>query len=130
MDATEARRKGINDCLRELGDALVRELPSSFVRLRDLDHVALEPLSGGAAISLASATPNSLVSGIAVDDTSVYWTSADSVLKVAINGGAPETLASGQAEPGPIAVDANGVYWGNLGVPGSGHGSIVMLTPK
>ncbi|HEY5376299.1 MAG TPA: hypothetical protein VIK01_21610 [Polyangiaceae bacterium] len=77
-----------------------------------------------------SATPNSLISGIAVDDTSVYWTSADSVLKVSINGGAPETLASGQAEPGPIAVDTNGVYWGNLGVPASGHGSIVMLTPK
>ena len=45
---------------------------------------------------------------VAVDSTSVYWTSNDLVLKAPIGGGAVVVLASGD---GPIAVDGTSVYW-------------------
>jgi hypothetical protein len=53
-------------------------------------------------------------SPIAVDSTSVYWATWSSVMKVAIRGGAPVTLASGQDYPNAIAVDATSVYWTNF----------------
>jgi len=37
------------------------------------------------------------------------------VVKVAIGGGAPTTLASGQVYPIGIAVDGTSVYWANNG---------------
>jgi DNA-binding beta-propeller fold protein YncE len=52
---------------------------------------------------------------IAVDSTSVYWTTIDgSVTKIGLAGGSPVTLVSGQSPQG-IAVDANNVYWTNTG---------------
>jgi hypothetical protein len=49
-----------------------------------------------------------------VDATSVYWTNeGGAVMKVALDGGTPVTLASGQRVPNAIAVDATGVYWTN-----------------
>jgi streptogramin lyase len=77
-------------------------------------------------------------SGIAVDATSVYWTTYSpspngTVCKVPIGGGTIRTLAKGQAFPYGIAVDATGVYWTNDDNPGNistvpvDGGSVVTL---
>jgi sugar lactone lactonase YvrE len=67
------------------------------------------PLDGGTPITLASnlAAPT----GIAIDNTRVYWTNQGAVLSVPINGGAVEAIAP--SEPGAfgIAVDSTHVYW-------------------
>jgi hypothetical protein len=79
---------------------------------------------------------------IAVDATSVYWTTNTTVMKVPIGGGTSITLASGQDSSGSgnlgidtgIAVDATSVYWTNLGagevrkVPLDGGASVVLAT--
>lgn len=73
-------------------------------------------LGGGSPLTLASG-PNP--SSIAVDSTSAYWAAYGShgslIMKVALGGGNVETLASGQDGPSRIAVDATGVYWGDVG---------------
>ena len=64
-------------------------------------------------------TPVTVVSGqsssivaIAVDSSSVYWSTYGSVMKVAsAGGGTPVTLASGLGNVEDIAIDANNVYW-------------------
>ena len=62
---------------------------------------------------------------MAVDATSVYWInsgpnlSSGAIMKVALAGGDPVTLASGQRDPRSIAVDATGVYWTNGGSAGT-----------
>ena len=73
--------------------------------------------------------------GLAVDASSVYWTNSatGNVVKVALTGGSPVTLASGQSEPWGIAVDATSVYWATNVNPGTimkvplGGGSPVTL---
>jgi hypothetical protein len=54
---------------------------------------------------------------LAVDAMSVYWATGDGlIMKVAIDGGALTTLASGQGQYGEgIAVDATSVYWTGAG---------------
>jgi hypothetical protein len=50
---------------------------------------------------------------MAVDDTSVYWTTGEgTVLSTPLAGGAIVTLASMQTNCVPIIVDATNVYWG------------------
>lgn len=58
------------------------------------------------------------MSGIAVDHESVYWTSTTSILyragtvvKVALGGGTPTTLAAGFLSPSGLAVDAQDAYF-------------------
>jgi hypothetical protein len=98
------------------------------------------PGGGGSAMTLATAkgTPLSL----AVDATSVYWSSVNgvngTVLKVPLGGGIPTTLASSQRYPVSLTMDATSLYWANQG---SGKcvstdagcvydGAIMALTPK
>jgi hypothetical protein len=69
------------------------------------------PLDGGTASTLASGAG---LGDLALDSTSVYWTDEEAglVLKMPLGGGAPSTLASDPSSfPGPIAVDAEFVYW-------------------
>ncbi len=66
--------------------------------------------SGGSATVLATGqvSPRAL----ALDSNSVYWTTATTIRKVALNGGGtPMTLASGQQKPTDLAVDATHAYW-------------------
>ena len=51
-------------------------------------------------------------SGLAADDTNLYWTTLDNaVLSVPKRGGAIETIAENEDAPSAIAVDRDRVYW-------------------
>jgi hypothetical protein len=104
------------------------------------------PLAGGSATQLGSGLVYPNVSSVwpapfnvAVGGGYVYWTnpgatSADNsgtVVRAPIGGsGTPQTLASGQAYPWAIALDANdNVYWTNLGTKANNYadGSVMKL---
>lgn len=71
--------------------------------------------AAGSATTLANA--QGLVSGVAIDSTSVYFAEFNgapgALMKVAAGGGAPTTLATDDYEPKWIAVDDEQVYWTN-----------------
>ncbi len=82
------------------------------------------PVSGGPLTTIAP-----LSNSVAVDATTVYWSTDNAVMSLSMSGGTPVTLANVGA--GGIAVDATSVYW--IG-PSSGQPSftsaILKLTPK
>jgi hypothetical protein len=90
------------------------------------------PLAGGTAVTLAATGAME----VAVDETYVYFTDSGSpgtVQKVAKTGGPAILLATDQAYPSGIAVDATSVYWVNAGdavMRTLGMGSVMRLTPK
>ena len=75
------------------------------------------PVGGGMPVTLTSVdTSKSRIGFLTIDATSVYWTAAYSgadgtVMKMALSGGAPVTLAARQNLPGPVAVDSASIYW-------------------
>jgi hypothetical protein len=78
--------------------------------------------SGGTPGTTGSGQPVLLAStpagnfGVAVNATTVFWTSEDGTVRsVPIAGGAVTTLATGQTNPEGIAADAVDVYWVNAG---------------
>lgn len=78
-------------------------------------HLVKLPLAGGPPVTLASATAEGIhPMGIAVDDTSIYWSSGSSLFKSPLNGsGARINLwsESGCSVFGAVALEALNVYW-------------------
>jgi hypothetical protein len=89
------------------------------------DTLKLPPPSDGgagadlhiaAATQLAAAT--TLTSCLAVDASGVYWSDSGNgqqILRVALGGGTPVTIATGGDKPGCVAVDGSGVYYTDNG---------------
>jgi hypothetical protein len=68
---------------------------------------------GGAPTVLASGQSLLNVAGIAVDNSNVYWTTANGVMKVPVSGGSP--IQVNPAQGGAIALDLTNIYWGSGG---------------
>jgi len=68
------------------------------------------PKNGDTASVLATSGG---LSGVAIGSDGVYWTDSKegTVNRVALEGGQPETLASGQSQIQGVLVDSQGVYW-------------------
>ena len=78
--------------------------------------------SSGRCLTTLALTDMAL--GLAVNDTSVYWsTTSGKIMTVPLAGGSATTLATGQNQPEDIAVGTDGVYWVNY------FGATVMKMP-
>jgi hypothetical protein len=93
------------------------------------------PKTGGLPVRLATAPTTAMVSRIALDSSSVYWTlngllgsaHIGTVTRVPLDGSAPILLASDQSSPGDIAVDSEAIYWANSNGCMGESGSIQKL---
>jgi hypothetical protein len=81
-------------------------------------------------VGLCGGTPVTLAGGygamsMAIDATSVYWSTADAVWKTPLSGGISTTLASAQIGPGAITLGGSYVYWMNFSA--ANEGTLVKL---
>ncbi len=78
------------------------------------------PVAGGVP---AVVVPWTMAETIAVDSANAYWTNsmANTVMKVALDGGAPITIASGQSWVHGLTIDAANVYWAVPGTEPTGY---------
>ncbi len=97
------------------------------------DGIWTAPLTGGDAIRVATIATNFSVTAMTMDDGNVYW--ADDVPTVGTNsgaimaaplGGQSKSLASNQASPAGIAVDAANIYWTDRAT-GQNDGAVMQL---
>jgi hypothetical protein len=80
-------------------------------------------LGGGSApTTLATSGPWGDGGYLAVDASSVYWTTLSTVMKVGVNGGSPVTLAAGGNNFQCLAIDGQALYWDD-----SGAGTILKV---
>jgi hypothetical protein len=71
------------------------------------------PRTGGSAAPVISPSPMYSAMALSVDTNNVYFAepTKDLVGRVAVGGGTPTIIASGQSRPGRMAIDATYVYW-------------------
>lgn len=113
----------------------------SDLALSATDVYVVDGNSGGRLLKIAKTdgtiTPiaGGGVTGVAIYGTTVYWTAwitsgtEGVVSRSALDGSGRVDFATGQANPGPIVVDASGTYWINLGVS-SATGSVMRRGPN
>lgn len=92
------------------------------------------PKTGGAVQPLVELAVSEIGNGLTVGGGFVYWTQTDgAVRRVPVLGGNPETLASGELNPGEIAVVGSDVYWLSAGTQQTDctplDGAVRHLTP-
>ncbi len=78
------------------------------------------PVAGGAPTIFV---PWTMAETIALDSTNAYWTNsmANTVMKAALDGGAPVTIASDQSWVHGLTIDATSVYWAVPGTEPTGY---------
>jgi hypothetical protein len=86
-------------------------------------------LDGGSTAVVAS---QFTVGAMTADDHAIYFTNENSLYAMSVDGGAPVALAWRFASPYAVAVDANSVYFADIGECDGGacSGAIYKLTPK
>jgi hypothetical protein len=92
-------------------------LDATSVYSRDGQSVVRFPLAGGDPQTLVAGQTEQVL-GVAVDSARLYWGDGrdnGAIRSTPLGGGAITTLATGQAFPAFIALDANCVYWANEG---------------
>lgn len=68
-------------------------------------------VTGGTQKTLATVPGGAMtITGLAMDDTDVYWTDTTRVVRVSTSGGSPTVLAQGTS-PSSVAVDGTNGYW-------------------
>ena len=85
--------------------------------------------------SLSTVTPESSAWALATDgraailSTGAAGSSTGAILRVVLASGSVEVAASGEARPGPVAIDEGGLYWATFGGGPAldGAGSVRML---
>lgn len=83
--------------------------------------VAKCPLAGGAVTPIASGGAQALSLGVAIDSTTVYWTttnqsfSGTGIMKQSLSSGSTSPVYNPSfGYPSGIAVDSNSIYWTNF----------------